>query len=163
MFDCMHTRTNIYVHTLKSRHVRDFSCTYCKHKHAYGKGHIVLLASLMLSSSPAMVHATNCVFDEQYSLHCFPSPPPLPPLQLGNLQATMFQVGRHKKHPDIPPELSNEAHDFLKRCFDPDPEKRATAEELLRHPFLADKKIHFQLSPPFDFHRSSSGEGCVCA
>ena len=80
------------------------------------------------------------------------------PVQLGNLQATMFQVGRHKKHPDIPPELSTEAHDFLKCCFDPDPEKRATAEELLLHSFLVDKKTQFQLSTPLDYQRSTSSE-----
>ena len=100
------------------------------------------------------------VFGEQHAPHYSPLPPSLP-LQLGNLQATMFQVGRHKKHPDIPPELSSEAHDFLKCCFDPDPEKRSTAEELLLHPFLIDKKIQFQLSAPLDYLRSASSEEWV--
>jgi len=53
--------------------------------------------------------------------------------------ATIFKVGMFKTHPDIPESLSNEAKEFLKRCFDPDPLTRATAEDLLKQSFLARK------------------------
>ena len=70
----------------------------------------------------------------------------------------MFQVGRHKKHPDIPSSLSPEAHDFLKSCFAPDPETRATANSLLIHPFLGGNVATMPDSLP-DYQRSISG-GC---
>ena len=73
----------------------------------------------------------------------------------------MFQIGRYKRHPDIPSDLSQEANNFLLKCFDPDPEKRATADELLIHPFLQDKKFSVHQSrEQIDFLRSSSSESC---
>lgn len=47
-----------------------------------------------------------------------------------------FQVGFYKTHPEIPAELSERAKKFILRCFEPDPDKRATAMELLEDPFL---------------------------
>ena len=43
-------------------------------------------------------------------------------------------------HPDIPEELSDRAHNFILRCFEPDPDKRATAQQLLEDSFLSEKK-----------------------
>eukprot|EP00794_Sanderia_malayensis_P000098 gene98-705_t len=54
--------------------------------------------------------------------------------------AAIFKVGMFKTHPDIPESLSEQANDFLLRTFVPDPLKRATAEELLGHAFLAKKE-----------------------
>ena len=78
--------------------------------------------------------------------------------QLANIQAAMFQVGRHKRHPDIPPTLSADAHNFLKSCFNPDPEKRATANDLLIHPFLGADVATVHGTPPPEYQRSVSGE-----
>ena len=74
----------------------------------------------------------------------------LPPL------TALFKLGSTEVVPDVPAELSDVAKDFLGRCFQRygrlsslvlplvtwltgcrDPELRATAEELLEHPFLA--------------------------
>lgn len=49
---------------------------------------------------------------------------------------TVFQVGYYKAHPEVPQELSEKAKSFIKRCFEPDPDKRATAAQLLEDPFL---------------------------
>lgn len=46
------------------------------------------------------------------------------------------QVGMFKIHPEIPDTMSAEAKAFILRCFEPDPDLRATANELLMHDFL---------------------------
>lgn len=47
-----------------------------------------------------------------------------------------FQVGMFKIHPEIPEALSAEAKSFILRCFEPDPNKRATAGDLLKDVFV---------------------------
>ncbi|XP_065090432.1 mitogen-activated protein kinase kinase kinase 15 isoform X2 [Ochlerotatus camptorhynchus] len=73
-----------------------------------------------------------------------------PFVELGSPQAAMFKVGFYKKHTDIPAELSPIARNFIKRCFEVDVDKRATAVELLDDPFLSDKhkKMRASISIP---------------
>lgn len=47
-----------------------------------------------------------------------------------------LQVGQFKIHPDIPETLTEVAKTFIENCFTPDPDKRATAEDLLADIFL---------------------------
>jgi serine/threonine protein kinase len=47
-------------------------------------------------------------------------------------------VGYYKIHPEIPTELSEKAKNFILCCFEPDPDKRATAAELLEDNFLTE-------------------------
>ncbi|TRY59171.1 hypothetical protein DNTS_032419 [Danionella cerebrum] len=56
--------------------------------------------------------------------------------ELGEPQAAMFKVGMFKIHPEIPESMSSEAKAFILRCFEPDPDSRATATDLLTHEFL---------------------------
>ncbi|KYO19067.1 mitogen-activated protein kinase kinase kinase 5 isoform X2 [Alligator mississippiensis] len=56
--------------------------------------------------------------------------------ELGEPQAAMFKVGMFKIHPEIPDSMSAEAKAFILRCFEPDPNKRAFAHELLVDEFL---------------------------
>ncbi|KAF5892603.1 mitogen-activated protein kinase kinase kinase 5, partial [Clarias magur] len=56
--------------------------------------------------------------------------------ELGEPQAAMFKVGMFKIHPEIPDTMSSEAKAFILRCFEPDPDLRASANELLMHEFL---------------------------
>ncbi|KAG1928858.1 mitogen-activated protein kinase kinase kinase [Pimephales promelas] len=48
----------------------------------------------------------------------------------------MFKVGMFKIHPEIPDSMSSEAKAFILRCFEPDPDSRATSNHLLTHEFL---------------------------
>uniref|UniRef100_A0A8C9WVT2 mitogen-activated protein kinase kinase kinase n=1 Tax=Sander lucioperca TaxID=283035 RepID=A0A8C9WVT2_SANLU len=56
--------------------------------------------------------------------------------ELGEPQAAMFKVGMFKIHPEIPESMSPEAKAFILRCFEPDPDRRATALDLLTDEFL---------------------------
>uniref|UniRef100_A0A3P8Y906 mitogen-activated protein kinase kinase kinase n=1 Tax=Esox lucius TaxID=8010 RepID=A0A3P8Y906_ESOLU len=79
--------------------------------------------------------------------------------ELGEPQAAMFKVGMFKIHPEIPESLSLEAKSFILRCFEPDPNKRATATDLLKDVFVRHNvkgkksKIAFK---PSDYIRSVS-------
>ncbi|CAH0714549.1 unnamed protein product, partial [Brenthis ino] len=80
-----------------------------------------------------------------------------PFMELGSPQAALFKVGYYKMHPEMPSELSVKAKNFILRCFIPEPEKRATAAELLEDPFLCEKKkSSTRLGNSIDYSRSIS-------
>lgn len=84
--------------------------------------------------------------------------------ELGSPQAAMFKVGMFKIHPAVPECMSEQAKDFIMCCFEPNPDKRATASELLKNGFLkaSVKKRLKPLAenslkePTGEFHRSMS-------
>ncbi|XP_077455378.1 mitogen-activated protein kinase kinase kinase 5 [Stigmatopora argus] len=56
--------------------------------------------------------------------------------ELGSPQAAMYKVGMFKIHPKVPESMSAEAKSFIMMCFEPNPDDRATAADLLRDAFL---------------------------
>jgi serine/threonine protein kinase len=54
----------------------------------------------------------------------------------GGLFAVMYAIGNAKQPPPAPSTMSAEGKDFLARCMCIDPLRRATAEELLHHPWI---------------------------
>ncbi|XP_031178194.1 mitogen-activated protein kinase kinase kinase 5 isoform X1 [Sander lucioperca] len=83
--------------------------------------------------------------------------------ELGEPQAAMFKVGMFKIHPEIPESMSPEAKAFILRCFEPDPDRRATALDLLTDEFLTvtsrkkkSKGNFTALSPGSEYLRSIS-------
>uniref|UniRef100_A0A8C9WZC3 mitogen-activated protein kinase kinase kinase n=1 Tax=Sander lucioperca TaxID=283035 RepID=A0A8C9WZC3_SANLU len=80
--------------------------------------------------------------------------------ELGEPQAAMFKVGMFKIHPEIPESMSPEAKAFILRCFEPDPDRRATALDLLTDEFLTvtsrKKKSKGNFTGRFKYLRSIS-------
>ncbi|XP_028997841.1 mitogen-activated protein kinase kinase kinase 5 [Betta splendens] len=83
--------------------------------------------------------------------------------ELGEPQAAMFKVGMFKIHPEIPESMSAEAKAFILRCFEPDPDHRATALDLLTDEFLTvtsrkkkSKSSFTALTPGSEYLRSIS-------
>lgn len=62
--------------------------------------------------------------------------PPWP--ESNSMWAAVYKIANSTGMPtEIPDNLDPELNDMLLQCFERDPRKRPTAEELLRHPFLA--------------------------
>lgn len=67
----------------------------------------------------------------------------------------IFKVGYYKEHPIIPDDMSDKAKSFILKCFEPDPEKRLTADQLLEEPFLTDPK-ESRKKPPTGLHSTNT-------
>uniref|UniRef100_A0A8B9JW21 mitogen-activated protein kinase kinase kinase n=1 Tax=Astyanax mexicanus TaxID=7994 RepID=A0A8B9JW21_ASTMX len=83
--------------------------------------------------------------------------------ELGSPQAAMFKVGMFKIHPNVPESMSEEAKACLMCCFESNPDKRATASELLKNAFLrGSPRKRIRLMPestgpePITYQRSMS-------
>ncbi|CAM1309222.1 MAP3K15 (predicted) [Pycnogonum litorale] len=104
--------------------------------------------------APADIWSLGCTVVEMACGH-----PPF--VELESPQAAMFKVGFYKIHPEIPESMSESMRNFMLACFEIDPDKRATAAELLNHPIFSEssrkkKSSSARLSITPDFNRSVS-------
>lgn len=54
--------------------------------------------------------------------------------------SAMYHIAESEEHPPFPDSISPELTDFLRRCFERDPEKRPSAVELLKHAWMANSR-----------------------
>ena len=60
---------------------------------------------------------------------------------ISNPMAVVMKIACSNEFPAFPTNFSKEGLDFLDKCFQRDPKKRCTTQELLRHPFITGEKI----------------------
>jgi serine/threonine protein kinase len=119
--------------------IADFGC--CKDLH-------LLTGSIKAAGTPLWMAPEVCTgsaatkMSDVWSFGCFvlemAKPDHLPWSGIsGGLFAVMYAIGNAQKSPPFPDGFSDEACDFLERCLAIDPTDRATAEELLDHPWIA--------------------------
>uniref|UniRef100_A0A3P8WY63 Protein kinase domain-containing protein n=1 Tax=Cynoglossus semilaevis TaxID=244447 RepID=A0A3P8WY63_CYNSE len=91
-----------------------------------------------------------------------------------DLKYIRVQVGMFKIHPKVPECMSDEAKGFIMNCFDPNPDNRATATELLKDAFLRRSDVLWckvsllhtpltpltPLTPPHSSDSSDSSDTC---
>jgi len=63
--------------------------------------------------------------------------PPWKSLNFGSATALMFHIANTTSPPPIPSQLSMQLRDFLLLCMERDPQVRPTAEQLIKHAFVA--------------------------
>eukprot|EP00698_Gefionella_okellyi_P024319 TRINITY_DN8546_c0_g1_i1.p1 TRINITY_DN8546_c0_g1~~TRINITY_DN8546_c0_g1_i1.p1 ORF type:complete len:1153 (-),score=258.95 TRINITY_DN8546_c0_g1_i1:118-3576(-) len=71
----------------------------------------------------------------------------------------LFQIASTEAVPEIPSHFTPEGSDFLSKCFKRNPDERATADELLQHPFVTTTPSHLaphEASPVFQRMRAGS-------
>ncbi|CAL9165782.1 unnamed protein product [Musa hybrid cultivar] len=73
--------------------------------------------------------------------------PPWPDMRANDAAGAMLRIGYGGETPEFPARLSDVGQDFLARCFRRDATERWTAEQLLRHPFLAKESVITDPSP----------------
>lgn len=73
--------------------------------------------------------------------------PPWKSLNFGSATALMFHIANTTSPPPIPSQLSQPLRDFLLTCMERDPQIRPTAEQLLKHAFIASDDRPASTSP----------------
>lgn len=63
-----------------------------------------------------------------------------PPYYAMPPMSAMYHIAEAEEHPPFPESISPELVEFLKRCFERDPEKRPSAVELLKHAWMANSR-----------------------
>uniref|UniRef100_A0A7S1LE70 Protein kinase domain-containing protein n=1 Tax=Neobodo designis TaxID=312471 RepID=A0A7S1LE70_NEODS len=119
--------------------IADFGC--CKDLH-------LLTGSIKAAGTPLWMAPEVCTgcaatkMSDIWSFGCFvlemAKPDHMPWSGIsGGLFAVMYAIGNAQKPPPFPEEFSDEGCDFLGRCLAIDPSERASADELLTHPWIA--------------------------
>ncbi|XP_009421493.2 mitogen-activated protein kinase kinase kinase 18 [Musa acuminata AAA Group] len=92
---------------------------------------------------PADVWALGCTVIEMAT-----GRPPWP--DVPNAIGVVHRIAFSRVVPDFPSWLSAEGKDFLSKCFKRDPSERWTAEQLLRHEFVASSRTNPSSKPDSD-------------
>ncbi|PIN25070.1 MEKK [Handroanthus impetiginosus] len=115
-------------------------CNYGIEKHIARQSHPSLLMDSAYWMAPEVIRNPNAcnLSIDIWSLGCtvLEMATSKPPLSLHDTVVGMFKIANHEELPKIPDYLSDEAKDFLRLCLQWNPDHRATASQLLEHPFV---------------------------
>lgn len=142
--------SNILLNTGSELMLSDFGCSSRMEGSATSEGNIAGLKGSIAYMAPELLRETTLSRKSDiWALGCtvlemVTGRPPWAEKKYDNIYSLLLEVATKNVTPAVPDSISAELKDFLSKCLCREPKDRASAEELLSHPFFSkhDKNIN---------------------